>query len=111
MNDLRELNLNTGRIYGLSCQLGQLQEEAAELIQAVSKYKRARGDGQPVHYGKLVDPEAHTRECLIEEMVDTSIMLEQIFDLLGVDRADYYRVYEEKVQRTLNRIDVQNREG
>ena len=41
MENYRELNLNTGRLLGLKNQLDHTQEEAAELIQAISKYKRA----------------------------------------------------------------------
>lgn len=49
--------------YGLDSQLSILQEECAELIQAVSKFRR-------VYDGSL--------SLLMEEMADVEIMLEQI---------------------------------
>lgn len=106
MPNYRELNLNTGRVYGLKCQLDQTQEEAAELIQAISKYKRAvLACGQPTN---ISGPEAVAN--IVEEIVDVSIMLEQLCDLIQIPQSYFDEVYEKKVQRTLSRIDVQNRE-
>lgn len=53
--------------YGLDLQLDMLQEECAELVQAVSKYRR----GKCSEIG------------LAEEMADVYIMLEQIRYLLN----------------------------
>jgi NTP pyrophosphatase (non-canonical NTP hydrolase) len=77
--------------YGLDAQLNVLQEELAELIQAVSKYRR----GDPKH--------------LPEEIADVYIMLSQIVYLLDknttIDFAEFISLYEEKkIRRQLNRI-------
>ncbi len=78
--------------YGLDSQLNILQEELAELIQAVSKYRR----GDPSH--------------IIEEIADVKIMLDQITYLLqkltSVDINYFISLYgEKKIRRQLRRID------
>lgn len=76
--------------YGLDKQLNILQEECAELIQAVSKYKRR----------KLIYDYQH----ILEEIDDVEIMIAQIKYLLKIPdyHADY--VKEEKIKRQLERI-------
>lgn len=44
--NISEQNKENGRYYGYEAQSNQLVEECAELIQAVNKYRRARGRGQ-----------------------------------------------------------------
>lgn len=78
--------------YGLDSQINILQEELAELIQAVSKFRR----GDPSH--------------IIEEIADVYIMLDQITYLLqkytSVDINYFISLYEEKkIRRQLRRID------
>jgi NTP pyrophosphatase (non-canonical NTP hydrolase) len=51
--------------YGTDSQLNQAQEELAELIQAISKFKR---------YGDLMP--------LIEELVDVEIMMSQLKEII-----------------------------
>ena len=78
--------------YGLDEQLNMLQEECAELIQAVNKYKRTR------------------TTAIVEEMADVYIMLYQITYLLNkevasVDVEDYIAMWmEKKIRRQLERI-------
>lgn len=79
--------------YGLESQLNILQEELAELIQAVSKYRR----GDPSH--------------IIEEIADVEIMLDQVKYLLGnpaIPRVLIYEsiqsIKEDKIKRQLKRI-------
>lgn len=81
--------------YGLDEQLNILQEECAELIQAVSKYKRT---------GKLGN--------LDEEMTDVKILLKQIDYLLDqkfigfiMHSDEAYKYWsEKKITRQLERI-------
>lgn len=79
--------------YGLDAQLDMLQEECAELIQAVSKYKRTRVTN------------------IVEEMADVFIMLDQIIYLLNkevasVDVEEFIALWmEKKIRRQLERID------
>ena len=77
--------------YGLNSQLNILQEELAELIQAVSKYRR----GDPSH--------------IMEEIADVYIMLDQVTYLLqkttGVDLNYLISLNgEKKIRRQLRRI-------
>lgn len=78
--------------YGLGPQLNILQEELAELIQAVSKYRR----GDPSH--------------IIEELADVYVMLDQITYLLqqttNVDLGELISLHaEKKIRRQLRRIE------
>lgn len=78
--------------YGLDSQLNILQEELAELIQAVSEYRR----GDPSH--------------IIEEITDVYIMLDQISYLIekktNVNLEELISLYaERKIRRQLRRID------
>jgi len=81
--------------YGLDEQLNILQEECAELIQAVSKYRRT---GKPSN--------------LYEEITDVKILLQQIDYLLdkknsecGIYSANAYNYFSEmKIKRQLERI-------
>ena len=57
-------NIENAKHYGLEEVLLQTQEEAAELIQAISKYHRAAGHGAPV---KLTEEEA--RQQILEELL------------------------------------------
>lgn len=83
--------------YGLDSQLDILQEELAELIQAVSKYRRCGS----VH--------------IVEEIADVYIMLDQIVYLLDKQkqRVDVYDfislMIEKKIRRQLRRIDEEAR--
>lgn len=56
--------------YGTCHQLGILQEECAELIQAVSKYLRSDGEYAYNSRGRI--------ENIVEEIADVEIMLSQI---------------------------------
>ncbi|WP_207748071.1 MazG nucleotide pyrophosphohydrolase domain-containing protein [Clostridium thermobutyricum] len=59
-------------------QLDIAQEELAELIQAISKYKRA----------STPDEIAKARNNIIEELADVCIMVKQIYFLLDFNRDD-----------------------
>lgn len=65
--------------------LDLLQEELAELIQAISKYKR---------YGEL--------DNIIEEIADVEIMISQIKILLSINEHSINEVKKEKFQRIKN---------
>lgn len=67
-----------------------LQEECAELIQAVSKKQR--------------QPDAQTMDHLIEEMADVSIMLDELAYLIPKGHELLRRRRDEKVGRTIDRL-------
>ena len=101
MSDLRKQNLANAEYFGYEAQSNQLVEECAELIQAVSKYRRAvAGLGQPVAEEK----KAVALENLVEEIADVEIMLEQIKYLLQIPEDDLDAVKLFKVNRTRERI-------
>lgn len=79
---------NIANHYGLESQLDMLQEECAELIQAVSKYKRAKC----------------TDDHLAEEIANVHIMLEQIQYLLELHK-DVNVWVDIKVKRQLQRME------
>ena len=80
--------------YGYTAQSNQLIEECAELIQAVSKYRRAVG----------ID-KAKALENYVEEIADVELMLGQIKYLLKIPESDIIKVKEYKIQRTLDRME------
>ena len=78
------------RYYGRNNQLDILQEECAELIQAVSKIRR----GTP-----------GAEEHFIDEMADVSIMLvEFLTDFDDDESTEYYKKVNEKLTRQQDRI-------
>lgn len=98
---ISELNKETAKYYGYEAQSNQLVEECAELIQAVSKYRRAEvGLGQPVSE----DKKAVALENLIEEIADVEIMLEQVKYPLQIPEEELDAVKLYKVNRTRERI-------
>lgn len=98
---ISELNKETAKYYGYEAQSNQLVEECAELIQAVSKYRRAvAGLGQSVAEEK----KAVALENLIEEIADVEIMLEQVKYLLQIPEEELDAVKLYKVNRTRERI-------
>ena len=96
-----ELNKETAKYYGYEEQSNQLVEECAELIQAVSKYRRATtGVEQPVaDYKKII-----ALDNLIEEIADVEIMLEQVKYLLQIPEDEIEAVKLYKINRTRERM-------
>jgi len=81
--------------YGLQAQMNQAQEELAELIQAISKYRRAAG--------KDDDTKNTALGGLVEEMADVGIMVDQLRYLLNCDE-QVQTVRQEKLERQLIRM-------
>lgn len=81
--------------YGADNQISIAQEELAELIQALSKYRRAN-DGNDFH-----------KACaaIVEEMADVTLMLQQLRYLLVINEADVDAEMELKIERQLRRIE------
>lgn len=83
--------------YGYEAQSLQLVEECAELIQAVSKYRRVAAKGE--------DEKLIALGNLIEEIADVEIMLEQIKYLLKIPEEDLLAYKQFKINRTKERIE------
>lgn len=81
--------------YGIDNQVSIAQEELAELIQALSKYRRANDCADVLN--AFAD--------VIEEMADVTLMLQQIRYLLVIDATDVEAAIKMKIDRQLRRID------
>ena len=100
--NISDLNIKNAEHYGYVAQSNQLIEECAELIQAVSKYRRAvERVGEPVSE----DKKAIALDNLIEEIADVEIMLEQIKYLLNIPEEDLLAYKRFKINRTKERIE------
>jgi NTP pyrophosphatase (non-canonical NTP hydrolase) len=84
--------------YGMESEIDIMQEECAELVQAVSKYKRGKDDDF-----------SH----LLEEMADVMIMIEQVLYLID-NRMNakgssayyaYFAFFDKKLDRQIKRIE------
>ena len=73
-------------------ELQVLEEECAELIQAVSK---------GIRYGFTYD----LLDNFIEECADVSIAMAQTMEILGVEDAQYKQKIKEKLDRMLKRLE------
>lgn len=86
--------------YGLENQISIAQEELAELIQALSKYRRANDCAGVLN--AFAD--------IIEEMADVTLMLQQIRFLLDLNDDDITHGIALKVERQLRRIAEESEE-
>lgn len=93
---------NIAKTYGYEAQSRQCIEEMAELTQAINKLWRKCGNGQP--YNKDIEM---CKNNLIEELADVQIMIWQMVYLL---KADVTPIIENKINRTLERIQEEKSE-
>lgn len=91
MTDLQRKNCTKiAAHYGEGSQMCILQEECAELIQAVSKIRRGISGAE---------------EHFIEEIADVSIMIEQMISYMDDDtKTEYMKIVNGKLERQLRRI-------
>ena len=82
--------------FGIDYQLAIVQEECAELIQAISKLKRARNSDHPGRTAKAA------MNNLMEEAADVQIMLDQIRIMYPSKAYDTIRT--QKIARLEKRI-------
>ena len=86
--------------YGLDKQENQLMEEMGELIQAICKEKRSRGQGQSLGDDwRFKDIHAN----LVEELADVRLVIDEVIYLLGCEDA-IPDIQQEKIKRTFERI-------
>lgn len=85
--------------YGIDNQVSIAQEELAELIQALSKWRRAESRTSVAAY-----------DMVLEEFADVTLMLKQIQHLFHIDPDDVTAVVKEKVERQLRRIAEESEE-
>lgn len=84
--------------YGKKVQCNQAMEECAELIQAVNKCLRYPDS-----------EEKHTD--LVEEMVDVTIMLEQLVLIFNVKCDEFNEMMNKKIERILNRLETDKKKA
>lgn len=88
--------------YGMEAQLNVLQEECAELIQAVSKYKRAKTYPDFDGYWPFMK--------LTEEITDVEIMTEQIKYFLACPNV-FAEWRNKKISRQIARIECEEEDN
>lgn len=91
---IEQIQRNANRM-GLDVILSSTQEECAELIQAISKYNRARGIGQKTNIS-LEDAKSQ----LLEELADVKLCIEEILYLTSCDITDMIDMKAEKVRKS-----------
>lgn len=107
MNEAMEKKcLEIARYYGFDAQTNQLIEECAELIQEINKYKRQFLRGQPVRESGGKTP----RDMVVEEIADVEVMLCQIKYLLHITDLEVEDIAENKIERTMMRMEETTRE-
>lgn len=89
-----EQSKQNARKLGKDTLLWQIQEECAELIQAVAKYNRCRGIGQITEVSKQ-----EAEQNLVKELADVEICLEQVKYLLNLDKD-----VKQAKQKALNKV-------
>ena len=91
-----ETILKSIQYYGGNAQLGLVQEEAAELIQAISKYIRA--------LTKNDDEILRSKIHVIEELADCEIMMAQLREILEIEewQVNLYKKFKlERIERRM----------
>ena len=81
-------------VWGIDSQMGMMTEEAAELIQALSKFNRSRNKSEEEK------KEAFDHVC--EEIADVENMINQMRYIFDNKVIDMYK--EQKLKRTLEKI-------
>ena len=90
--------------FGLEGQKNQLIEEMAELTQALTKWNRKCGLGQPVASEWSVKA---LEEHIFEELADVKLVLDQVIHLMECED-QVQQVMKQKIERTFERIGEQN---
>lgn len=103
MNDyIKIYNIKLGDYYGKDRELGLLQEECAELIQAISKYKRAF-DHLNENFDNTVK---NAEEAMIDEIADVEILIDRVKYLCNIDDEDIENIMIKKCKRTIKRLAI-----
>lgn len=93
--DINKMAIRAIEAFGAKKQLAQLQEENAELIQAVSKYTRAENSHEC----------CKGRQSLIEEIADNIIMLNQAMKILQVSETRMLQEIDKKLYKLNGYLD------
>lgn len=84
--------------FGVNNQQRKLQEEVFELQEAIMEYRYDENKIYP-------EVEKCLKEHIIEEIVDTMILLKQFQHYYKINREDIRKTMKNKINRTLERIE------
>lgn len=108
LGPINELQKLTAITMGKGELMVQTMEECGELIQALNKYRRVHGVGQPMDMG---DGYTAVRQAVvnkvIEELVDVQICMKELEYMLGISPEDEQAVEKYKSERTKNRYEAE----
>lgn len=79
-------------------------EELAELIQALTKYKKIDSSGENVTSDVMEDLKSKLRCDVLEEVIDVLVILEMIVKRFDFSAAELKKEYQIKMKRNLERI-------
>lgn len=113
---MREEYLKIFDTYGINNQQRKLAEETFELQEAILEYQNfidySPTDASSIEvngdiftmpkYGKYLI------EHILEEIADVMVLLEQFIEYYNIDRFDIAKIMEQKVKRTLERMENDN---
>lgn len=102
MTELERKTIEIADHFGLESQMDVAQEECAELVQAISKLRRARKAGldTPEKRVRYIEARGH----VAEEMADVANLLIQLTHLLhNAPTVEFW--LEQKLERTLFRME------
>ena len=90
--------------FGVNNQQRKLQEEVFELQEAITKYEEFNNRIEDLAIYDIDETELK-KEHIAEEIVDVMILLEQFFHHYGLDEKTLLKIEENKIIRTLERIE------
>ena len=103
MQDRKEKLISIAKYFGLLMQEFKMQEEAGELITAISRLQqRALIAANGVYEEDKIEME-HLVRAVTTELADIEILKEQLIELYGI-RDEYEQEVNYKIERTLKRI-------
>lgn len=91
----REIIRNIVDHFGIDSQLGMVNEECAELIQAVNKFNRATSSADKLR----------ARNSIRGEMADVQIMIDQLKEIFSITEKEFRQEKDYKLLRMKRRID------
>lgn len=101
LKEIDKLVLKTGKRYSIISDLDNLEEEAAELIQAIAKYKRAISNDKKYNPTSLSKNKA--MKNIIEEIGDVEIVILKIKKKLNISNKDIKKEKLKKIERQKKR--------
>ena len=87
--------------FGLKKQLRKFQEEVDELKEAIIVYDLKKSVEYEIPLTEIIGCKEH----IAEEFVDVMILLKQIYYYFALSECDLKKIEEEKIERTLKRIE------